>query len=132
MLKNSVLWRKRSINLFARLELFSGGSFMDIVELAEEDDVVAVDTGDGKCHALVDWKGLHVVPNPTFIDEVCRNPHDAWLNRTNRAERMRKKGFLKAAEELQNEADFIKRTFLCSKSRTNSKPRRGKTRKQKS
>ena len=85
---------------------------MDTLDLVEDDEVIAVSKGH---HALIDWRGIHPIPEPTFFEEVRRDPYLTWLNRVNRAKILRKRKMIKEAEKVQKEADAIDKQYGFSK-----------------
>ncbi|TSC93839.1 MAG: hypothetical protein CEN87_739 [Parcubacteria group bacterium Licking1014_1] len=61
------------------------------------------------CYGVLDWQGFHPSPEPSFDDEVRRNPVSAMKNRRSRAMILQKQGHFKKARKLREEAEQIKR-----------------------
>ena len=91
---------------------------------SEVDLVVSVNGHYG----VLDWRGFHPSPEPSFQEEVRRDPVAAMSNRLARAKKLEIKGCKKRAEQLKKEAKMIS-CFISAKSRTQeeqahiSKPR---------
>lgn len=87
---------------------FHGGIAMDLLRLVEEDEIITVENGK---HALLNWRGIHLIPEPTLDEELKRDPFLTWLNRRNRARLLKRLGKIEEAEAVRQEANLIAKRF---------------------
>lgn len=77
---------------------------MDIIDNIDPEIIVAV----GGRYGVFDRSGFHPSPEPTFEEEIRRNPMAAMSNRLARAKKLKSKGCLGMAKQLEEEADKIR------------------------
>lgn len=84
---------------------------MDIVDNIEPEVIVAV-RGH---HGILDWLGFHPSPEPSFEEEVRRDPVAAMDNRLARAAKLEAKGCTKRPQQLREEAKRIEQIIRAQK-----------------
>ncbi|MBI2049844.1 MAG: hypothetical protein HYT35_00065 [Candidatus Staskawiczbacteria bacterium] len=82
---------------------------MDMLDNIDSDTVVKAEGHYG----VLDYKGFHPSPEPTFREEIERNPETALSNRLARAKKLYNKGRVEEANKLMEEVHEIKRIARC-------------------
>ena len=104
------------------MEIFNENEIEPDVDIDDEPDlevsvgldIVAV---EGR-YGVIDWRGFHPSPNPSFEEEVRRDPVAAMNNRFSRARKLKSQGCPKLAQQLLKEAYRIKDMIMSVPSRT--------------
>lgn len=84
---------------------------MDSVDNIDPEIIIVVEGHYG----VVDRLGFHSSPEPTFEEEVQRDPRAAMQNRLARAKKFEVQGRIKISKQLRKEACQIKK-IICAMS----------------
>jgi len=97
---------------------------VDLIDNIDPEVIVAV---EGR-HGIVDWLGFHPSPDPSFEEEVKRDPVAAMSNRLARAKKLEAGGCIKKAQQLREEAEKIKQIIFAKEKAPSKKGPKAKLR----